>query len=82
MLYSFFSHWNISSDILVRSVTMNKYKYQISSKTDQEIWVCEACKKANTQLILTGKWKLIDRRNNAKIPCGVCGADNIATVKT
>lgn len=40
---------------------MNKYKYQISDKFNQEVWVCETCKKGKSLLILTGKWKLIDR---------------------
>jgi hypothetical protein len=51
---------------------MTKYKYPISGKTDQEIWVCEACKKGNNQLILTGKWKLIDRCSDKKILCSLC----------
>jgi len=51
---------------------MNKYKYQISDKTDQEIWVCEACKKGYNQHILTGKWKLIDRCSDGGILCSLC----------
>lgn len=51
---------------------MNKFKYQISDKTDQEIWVCEACKKRNNQLILTGKWKLIDRSDDSVNLCSLC----------
>jgi len=51
---------------------VNKFKYQISDKTDQEIWVCEACKKGNNQLILTGKWKLIDRCSDSGILCSLC----------
>ncbi|MEW6520097.1 MAG: hypothetical protein AB1461_11845 [Thermodesulfobacteriota bacterium] len=41
---------------------MIKYKYQISGKIAEEIWVCEACGKGKNEVILTGKWKLIDRR--------------------
>lgn len=51
---------------------MNKFKYQISDKPDQEIWVCEACKRGKNQLILTGKWKLIDRCNDSRISCSLC----------
>jgi len=40
---------------------MIKYKYRISGEPEQEIWVCESCKKGKTELILAGKWKLIDR---------------------
>jgi hypothetical protein len=58
---------------------MNKYKYQISDKTDQEIWVCEVCKKGKNQLILTGKWKLIDRCSDSGIPCEICKRNNIDT---
>ena len=57
---------------------MNKYKYQISGNTDQEIWVCDACKKVNNDLILMGKWKLIDRCCDCStVRCDVCG-DNTA----
>jgi len=53
-------------------VTINKFKYQISDKKNQEIWVCEICKKGKTQLILTGKWKLIDRSGDSGILCSLC----------
>lgn len=58
---------------------MNKYKYQISDKIDQEIWVCEACKKGNNQLILTGKWKLIDRSGDSGILCSLCEENRAET---
>lgn len=58
---------------------MNKFKYQISDKPDQEIWVCEACKKGNNQLILTGKWKLIDRCSDKKILCFLCEENRAET---
>jgi hypothetical protein len=54
---------------------MIKYKYQISGKTDEEIWVCEACRKVKNELILTGKWKLIDRCSDSGIPCAICEGD-------
>ena len=60
---------------------MNKYKYQVSDKTDQEVWVCEACKKGKNELILTGKWKLIDRCSDSGIPCAICEDDKVAEVK-
>jgi hypothetical protein len=40
---------------------MNRSKYQVTGKAGHEIWVCDACKKVNNDLILLGKWKLIDR---------------------
>jgi hypothetical protein len=60
---------------------MNKYKYQISDKTVQEIWVCDACKKTNNDHILMGEWKLIDRRSDSVIPCAICEGDKVAEVK-
>ena len=63
-------------------MTTNKYKYQTSGKTDQEIWVCEACKKGNSQLILTGKWKLIDRSSDSGIPCVICQGNETDTLST
>ncbi|MDD3815432.1 MAG: hypothetical protein PHZ02_12400 [Desulfocapsaceae bacterium] len=51
---------------------MNKYKYRTLSKTNQEVWVCEACKKEKIESILTGKWKLIDRSTEPDILCAVC----------
>ncbi len=56
---------------------MNKYKYQISDKTNQEIWVCEVCKKGKTQLILAGKWKLIDRTSDDGIKCSLCKENEV-----
>ena len=61
---------------------MSKYKYQISEKTDQEIWVCEACKKGRNQLILTGKWKLVDRCSDEEIQCSLCKENRAATAKS
>lgn len=61
--------------------TMNKYNYQISDKTGQEVWVCEACKKGKTELILTGKWKLIDRSGDSGVPCAICEGDKAAEIK-
>ena len=58
---------------------MNKFKYQISDKSDQEIWVCEVCKKGNSQLILTGKWKLVDRSGDNGIFCALCEENAAAT---
>ena len=51
---------------------MNKYKYQTSDKANQEIWICEACKKGKIESILTGKWKLIDRSTEPGVLCAVC----------
>lgn len=55
---------------------MKRFKYQISYKgTQKETWVCEACKKANNEFILKGKWKLIDRCKDATTPCEICEDD-------
>jgi len=51
---------------------MNKYKYKITNKDNQEIWVCETCKKGEIEAILTGNWKLIDRSADPNILCTVC----------
>ena len=37
----------------------------------KEVWVCEACKKSHSQLILLKSWKLIDRKEDAS-PCECC----------
>jgi len=51
---------------------MSRYQYQISEKSEQEIWVCETCKKGKSQLILTGKWKLVGRCSDGEILCSLC----------
>lgn len=56
---------------------MIKYKYQISGKTAEEIWVCDACRKVKNELILTGKWRLIDRSDDSGIPCAICKGDQV-----
>jgi hypothetical protein len=56
---------------------MNRYKYLISDKTDQEIWVCETCKKGNNKLILAGKWKLVDKCSDDGIPCAICDGSDV-----
>lgn len=56
---------------------MNRSKYQVTGVADHEIWVCDACKKVNNDLILMGKWKLIDRCRDCAIQCDVCDG-NIA----
>ena len=43
-----------------------------TNKVNQEIWVCEICKKGNIKSILTGHWKLIDRSADPDIICAVC----------
>ena len=56
---------------------MNKYKYQTSGKKGEEIWVCEVCKKGKTQLILAGKWKLVDRSSDDDIKCFLCEENEV-----
>ena len=52
---------------------MKKFKYIISNPdgSSQETWVCSKCKKKNNGLILQGKWKLIDRCDDATA-CLLC----------
>lgn len=65
--------WGLGSHQIDRLLTkMIKCKYQISGKTDEEIWVCEACRNVKNEVILTGKWKLIDRRGDAGILFALC----------
>ena len=64
----------VNCNLLYTGLNMKRFKYQISHKGDQkETWVCENCKKANNELILKGIWKLVDRKNDARIKCGICG---------
>ena len=57
---------------------MKKFKYQIESpKSCKEIWVCDTCKKANNELILTGKWKLIDLCSDSGISCEICKGSDV-----
>ena len=41
------SKWNGKK---CREEIMNKYKYQTSDKANQEIWICEACKKGKIEV--------------------------------
>jgi len=60
---------------------MKRHKYQVSGITDHEIWVCDACKKANNDLILKGKWKLIDRCSDGDVQCDICDRNTAADSK-
>lgn len=57
---------------------MSKFQYHLSGKKDREIWVCEGCRNANKESILTGKWKLIDRCGDSGIKCFLCEVNEIA----
>lgn len=58
---------------------MKRYKYQVvGDDSTPEIWVCETCKKASSEYILLGKWKLIDRREQFDVPCTLCGENKAA----
>lgn len=48
---------------------MLRYKYQTNNR--EEIWVCAACKKNHTELILLRSWKLIDRKDSNCV-CELC----------
>lgn len=53
---------------------MKMFQYiTVDSKGWQkEIWACEICRKKNCIEILTGKWRLIDRCENAEFDCDKC----------
>lgn len=58
---------------------MKKFKYLTSSNGDQdEICVCDACKKANMENILIGKWRLIDRWDDSGTFCDLCQINAVA----
>jgi hypothetical protein len=52
---------------------MKKSQYIVSpaTKWEKTIWACDKCKKENTQLILLGEWRLIDRSIDSE-PCDLC----------
>ena len=37
-----------------------------------QIWVCDQCRSEHNDLILIGKWRLTDRKEDADIMCAVC----------
>jgi len=53
---------------------MKMFQYiTVDSKGWQtEIWACENCRKKNWVEILTGKWRLIDKTENAEFDCDKC----------
>ena len=59
-------------------MTLNRYNPQVAGKTGREVWVCDACKKVNNDLILMGKWKLIDRCCDCAIQCDICAGNTAA----
>ncbi len=48
-----------------------KYQYATGKKHSyrKEVWVCDECRKANSELILIGKWRLVDRNSDPKLEC-------------
>ena len=55
-----------------------KYHYRDDKDNDTQIWVCNACKKANWEKILLKAWKLIDCDNEARHECALCAQRQIA----
>ncbi len=53
---------------------MKHYKYISRNKAEREkeFWVCDKCRKLNSNLILEGKWRLIDRRDGGELTCCIC----------
>ncbi len=50
------------------------YQYAIWNKNSyqQEVWVCEGCRNAHSELILIGKWRLVDRNSDPGLQCDTC----------
>jgi len=48
-----------------------KYQYAIENgRTSlKEVWVCADCRKDHTDMILVGKWRLIDKSIDPKLNC-------------
>jgi len=55
-----------------------KYQYVTDKKgtSQDEVWVCSDCRKDNTNMILIGKWRLIDKSVDPKVNCGKCFSSN------
>jgi hypothetical protein len=53
---------------------VKRFQYLIvdSSGLQQEIWVCEQCRKQNCENILTGRWRLVDKSETADFDCRRC----------
>lgn len=53
---------------------MKYYQYITKEKTspEEELWVCEDCRKLNSNRILEGKWRLIGRQESDAITCDAC----------
>lgn len=51
-----------------------KYQYTVKDGRDSldELWVCADCRKNNSDMILVGKWRLIDKSVDPKLPCRRC----------
>ena len=56
---------------------MKYYQYITKYKMtpDVELWVCEICRKKNSNLILEGKWRLIGRQETGHRVCNECLKD-------
>lgn len=51
---------------------MKIFKYQTDQQHETQLWVCNACKKANWEKILLKSWKLIDSDEASRHECGLC----------
>lgn len=53
---------------------MKYYQYITKEKAspEEELWVCEGCRKLNSNLILEGKWRLIGKIENGDMTCDEC----------
>lgn len=49
---------------------MKRFRYR--TKEGKELWLCEACKKTRSELILLGALTLIGRKDDLSV-CEACG---------
>lgn len=56
---------------------MKYFQYLTKEKTgdNEELWVCEECRRLNNNLILEGKWRLIGKKETDQEACGECMHD-------
>ena len=53
---------------------MKYYQYitKYKASREEEFWVCENCRKLNSNLIMEGKWRLIGKQVDGERICNKC----------
>jgi len=54
------------------------HKWKIN---DKELWLCEACMRQLSPVIMRGSWKWLEKSNNFGISCARCKCDDITVQK-